>query len=131
MDVLPAAVRGPESRCRRRARSIRVRSLAGVHDAAAFGKVLDSIANRVNQYLNDPNKGKDAAEQVKKEADLPVLALVKLPAPDRGYQLTSPERLVPWLEPDEHRPTILVGRSFVANAFNLERARGGGGRVTG
>jgi hypothetical protein len=97
--------------------------LAGVHDAGACGKVLDSIASRVNQYLRDSDNGDNKDQQVKKEADLPILALTRLPAPDRGYQLTSPARLVPWLELDGIRPTILVGKSFVACASNLERAR--------
>ena len=46
----------------------------------------------------------------------------KAQAPDRGYQLTSPARLVPWLN-DNLKPTILVGKSSVALASNLERAR--------
>jgi len=96
--------------------------LAGVHDASAFGKVLDSMACRANQYLRDQDKSDDKKKQGKKEADPPILALERLPAPDRGYQLTSPAQLISWLD-DDVRPTILIGKSFVACASNLERAR--------
>jgi hypothetical protein len=96
--------------------------LASVDDHEALGKVVDSIASRINKYLADAEKGDDKEKLRKKEVDPPILALARLPAPYRGYQLTSPARLVPWLD-DEVRPTILVGTSFVACASNLERAR--------
>ena len=98
--------------------------LASVDDPEALGKVLDSVAARFNQYLRDQDKGRDKGDrgEVGNETDPPILALERLPAPDRGYQLKSPARLVPWLD-DEVRPTILVGKSFVACASNLERAR--------
>jgi hypothetical protein len=95
--------------------------LAGVRDPEAFAKVLDSIASRVNQYFRDAEKRNDK-QQGNRDVDPPVLALEPLKAPDRGYQLTSPARLVPWLG-NEVRPTILVGKSFIAYASNLERAR--------
>jgi hypothetical protein len=96
--------------------------LAGVRDAEAFCKVLDSVASRINQHLREAEKGNDEEQQGKNEVDPPILALDRLPAPDRGYRLTSPARLVPWLS-DEVQPTILVGKSFVACASNLDRAR--------
>ena len=95
--------------------------LASVDDPEALGKVLDSVAARFNQYLRDQDRGRDKGN-VGNETDPPILALERLPAPHRGYQLTSPARLVPWLD-DEVRPTILVGKSFVACASNPERAR--------
>jgi hypothetical protein len=96
--------------------------LAGVDDAEAFLKVLDSIATRLNQYLLDLEKEGAGNPQGKKEAGPPILAMKRLPAPDRGYQLTSPAQLVPWLD-DDVKPTILVGKSIVAVASNLDRAR--------
>jgi hypothetical protein len=96
--------------------------LASVDDHESFGKVLDSIASRINTYLAGAEKGDDQEKQGKKEVDPPILALERLPAPYRGYQLTSPAQLISWLD-DEVRPTILVGKSFVACASNLELAR--------
>ena len=87
--------------------------LAGVRDSRAFGKVLDSIATQVKQYFRDSAKENDKERQRQKETAPPILALERLPAPDVGYLLTSPARLFPWLD-DEVRPTILVGKSFVA-----------------
>ena len=63
-----------------------------------------------------------------------MLALERLPGAAPGYRLTSPSRLVFWLN-DDVQPTILVGKSYVALAVNAERAaealafeQGGGGR---
>ncbi len=95
--------------------------VAGIDNAEALGKVLDSIAQQVNQQLAEAEKGA-SPDKDKKSADPPVLALEKLKAPDRGYQLTSPARLVPWLS-DDLKPTILIGKSIVAVASNMERAR--------
>ena len=90
--------------------------LASVDDSAAVLKMLDGFAARVNQYFRDAYKVPG-----RNEDDLPILSLERLPAPDRGYQLTSPTRLVLWL--NDARPTILVGKSFVSCAASLERAR--------
>jgi hypothetical protein len=90
--------------------------LASVDDSSAVLKVLDAFAARVNQYFRDAYKVPG-----RNEDDLPILSLERLPAPDRGYQLTSPTRLVLWL--NDARPTILVGKSFVSCAASLERAR--------
>jgi hypothetical protein len=96
--------------------------VAGVRDTEAFGKLLDSVASRINQYVRQAEKGDDKEQDGKSQVDPPILALERLPAPDRGYRLTSPARLVPWLS-DEVQPTILVGKSFVALASNPVRAR--------
>jgi hypothetical protein len=85
--------------------------VAGIYSADAIGRVLDSIALKFNQYFVE-----------KEQKDAPVLAVEKLKAPDRGYRLTSPARLIPWLS-DDLSPTILIGRSYVVLAANLGRAR--------
>ena len=90
--------------------------LAGVDDSTATLKMLDTLAARFNQYFRDAYKSPGD-----KEDDSPILALERLPAPDRGFQLTSPARLVLWL--NEVRPTMLVGKSFVSCAASLEHAR--------
>jgi hypothetical protein len=85
--------------------------VAGIDSVDAIGTVLDSIASKFNQYFVE-----------KEQKDAAVLAIEKLKAPGRGYRLTSPARLVPWLS-DDLSPTILIGRSYVVLAANLERAR--------
>ena len=90
--------------------------LARVDDPAAFYKVLDGVASRVNRYFREAYKVADS-----KDEDPPILAIERLPAPDRGFQLTSPAKLVWWLSED--RPTILIGKSFVSCALGLEPAR--------
>ncbi len=84
-------------------------------------KVLDDLASRANQYLRDREKTNDGPARGGREADPPMLALEKLPAPSRGYRLTSPAHLVFWLN-DDVQPTVLVGKSHVALAINPERA---------
>ncbi len=90
--------------------------LARVDDPAAFDKVLDGVAARISQYFREAYKVPGGQED-----DPPILALERLPAPDRGFQLTSPSKLVTWLSED--RPTILVGKAFVSCALGLEPAR--------
>jgi hypothetical protein len=90
--------------------------LAKVDDSAAFDKVLEGVAARINQYFREAYKVAGS-----KDDDPPILALERLPAPDRGFQLTSPAKMVLWLSED--RPTILVGKSFVSCALGLEPAR--------
>jgi hypothetical protein len=90
--------------------------LARVPDPAGFEQVLERIAARVNQYFREAYKVPGG-----KDDDPPILALERLPAPDRGFQLTSPAKMVLWL--NEDRATILVGKSFVSCALGLEPAR--------
>ncbi len=91
--------------------------LASLADAEGFAKVLDDAAARFNAKVREldgpPGGGGD---------DAPILALEALPASGRGYQLTSPAGLVAWLG-DRLRPTIRVGRGFVALALDPETAR--------
>ncbi|MCA1685577.1 MAG: hypothetical protein LC745_06245, partial [Planctomycetia bacterium] len=54
--------------------------------------------------------------------DLPALSLERLPAPDRGFRLTSPAKLVPWLN-ETCEPTILLGKSALIVAANPSPAR--------
>lgn len=86
--------------------------LAGVTDSAAFAGALDRAASRVNAYFRKLANG----------GSPPALALERLPAPARGYRLTSPDGAAPWLT-DAMQPTILVGKSFVAIAANPALAR--------
>ncbi|MGC8639800.1 MAG: hypothetical protein ACP5XB_08005 [Isosphaeraceae bacterium] len=98
--------------------------VAGIDNPDAFGVVLDGIVSQVKLYLYlaDLDKKDAKGQPGNQKADPPMLALEKLKAPDRGYQLTSPARLVPWLG-DHLKPTILVGKSHVAIAANLALAR--------
>ncbi|SIO19674.1 hypothetical protein SAMN05444166_2936 [Singulisphaera sp. GP187] len=93
--------------------------LVEVDDAKAFAKVLDALATRINAFLCPPENRKDG-----KSADgLPaVLALEPLPAPDRGYRLTTPAGIVSWLG-EGQQPTIQVGESYVAFAANPDLTR--------
>ena len=96
--------------------------VSAIDNPDEFGKLLDTLASRANQYLAELENEDGAGPKANKAIDLPVLALEKLKAPERGYQLTSPARLVPWLV-DDLKPTILFGKSHVAVAASLELAR--------
>lgn len=95
--------------------------VASLKDADGFAKVLDTLALRANQFLRDREKIDGGQAKAGHPADPPMLALERLPAPHRGYRLTSPSRLVFWLNQDV-QPTILVGNSYLAVAVNAERA---------
>ncbi len=95
--------------------------VASLQDADGFSKVLDTLAARANQYLRDREKPADGQARDARQPDPPSLAVERLPGTHRGYRLTSPSRLVFWLN-DEIQPTILVGKSYVAFAVNAERA---------
>ncbi len=96
--------------------------VVSVDDIKAFAKVLESAASGVNHYLRDLEKPNDPAAAKPDTPDLPVLTLERLPAPDRGYRLTSPSQLVFWLD-DNLQPTLLIGKSHIALASNLDRAK--------
>lgn len=96
--------------------------VCGVDDAGAFGKTLDTVASRFNESLRKLEADDGKGEPVERDTDAPILALERLKAPDRGYQLTSPAALVPWLGAGL-RPTVLIGESFIAFASNPEKAR--------
>ncbi len=87
--------------------------LIGVDDVVAFDKGLEAAASKINTYLREQEGRKDGA---------PALAFERLPAPERGYRLVSPDGSVGWLT-DQVRPTILLGESFVACAPNPALAR--------
>ena len=91
--------------------------LVDVRDREAFGTVLDALVARVNDGLRGP-KGADA----KAGDEPPALVLERLPAPERGYRLVSPEGVVPWAGADI-QPTVLLGESSMAVAMNPELAR--------
>ncbi len=96
--------------------------VVSLRDPDGLRKVLDTLATRANQYLRDREKADEPAAPANQKPDPPMLALERLPAPDRGYRLTSPSRLVYWLS-DDVQPTILVGESYAALAINLDHAR--------
>ncbi len=97
--------------------------VASLKDADGFAKSLDTLAAKANQYFRDRERTNDDPAPGGRQADPPMLALERLPAPHRGYRLTSPSRLVFWLNEDV-QPTILVGKGYIAFAVNAERAAG-------
>jgi hypothetical protein len=83
--------------------------LAGVKDAAAFGKVLDTMVSSINED-----------DGVLKPTRAPFLE--KLPAPAMGYRLTS--GIATFLgASDGVVPTIMIGKSHIALAATPELAR--------
>jgi hypothetical protein len=92
--------------------------LVGIDDAKAFGKVLDSLARRVNENLRTLLQGDDE----KPSGEPPIFLLERLPAPERGYRLGSPSGIVSWLGKGQ-QPTIMVGESHVAFAASPAKAR--------
>ena len=90
-------------------------AILAIDDADAFGKTLDTLAARGNAFLRSM-EGLAAGA-----ADPPSIAMVPLPAPERGYRLTSPSGLILWLRACE--PTIALGKSSVVIAANSAQAR--------
>ncbi|HWE38649.1 MAG TPA: hypothetical protein VG406_19020 [Isosphaeraceae bacterium] len=88
--------------------------LAGVDDPEAFLKVLDGLADRFNAHFREPTRAGELPVA-------PIMALERLEAPARGYRLTSPAKLVLWLNGLE--PTVQVGRSQLAVAWFPSNAR--------
>ena len=93
-----------------------------MRDREAFGKTLDTVAARVNTTFLDREARADEANR-RKEKDLPLLALERLPAPEQGYRLTSPSGLVLWFGDGGMEPSILVGKTCVALALHAKEAR--------
>ncbi|MFI5456020.1 MAG: hypothetical protein ACHRXM_11280 [Isosphaerales bacterium] len=96
--------------------------LASVENAEAFTKVLDALAPRVNQYLRGLNAENAANGQGKKGKPSREIGLERLPAPARGYRLTSAGCRALGLDAGVE-PVILVDRSLVAVATDLDWAR--------
>ncbi len=88
--------------------------LVEVDDAEFCGKALDTIA----RWFNESIRAQDGANA----GDPPIIAIERLKPPDRGSQLTSPAGLVPWLG-QTIRPTVLIGKSFIAIASTPDRTR--------
>src|SRR4051812_5109590 len=84
--------------------------------------VADTVAARINEALGEREARVDDANR-RKEKDLPLLAVERLPAPERGYRLTSPSGLVPWFAEGASEPTILVGKGYLAVAQHAREAR--------
>jgi len=96
--------------------------LASVDDAEAFGKVLDTLAPRVNRYLRDLNAENAANGHDKKGEHAREIGLERLPAPARGYRLTAAGCRALGLDAG-CEPVILVDKSFIAVAADLDLAR--------
>jgi hypothetical protein len=83
-----------------------------IDDPGVFGKVLDGLASHANEAL----RGAPGA------CDRPSVLLERLPAPERGYRLASPEGVVPWLS-DDLCPTLMLGEKYLVVAINPTLAR--------
>jgi hypothetical protein len=92
--------------------------LVDLDDAKEFGKVLDSLAKRLNAGLRELTRIDDG----KIEDQPTILALERLSAPDRGYRLRSPVGTIVWLG-EGQEPTIMIGESHVAFAIDPAAAR--------
>jgi len=90
--------------------------LVSVDDTEAFGKVLDAMAARLNTCFDEALRDPQFPD------DLPVLRLERLPAPEHGYRLISPARLVPFLSAGRE-PTVLLGKSFLILGRDQAQAR--------
>ena len=74
---------------------------------------------RFNTYIREEENG---ANDIRKPDDnQAALVLERLPAPDRGYRLTSPAQAVPWLS--NMKPTVVLGKTHIAIAGNLSLCR--------
>ncbi len=96
--------------------------LIAVDDAPAVGKALDELASQINNYYRGLKDGGGAGDANEADGSQPAIALERLPAPDRGYRLTSPTGLISWITEDQ-QPTILLGESFIAISNNPVLAR--------
>lgn len=96
--------------------------VAEPRDRDGFVKTLERISTRFNAFIREQDGRADNRNLVKGD-DLPTLSLVKLPAPDVGYRITSPSGLAPWVAEANTGPVILVGAERVALATRLEAAR--------
>jgi hypothetical protein len=94
--------------------------LIDVKDVEALDRALDSLATRLNAYFREQEFG-DAGVPAANQRPA-TLALERLPAPERGYRVTSPAKRVPWLTDDLH-PTVLLGRKVAVIAANPALAR--------
>ena len=91
-------------------------------DATAFRKVLDTMAAQFNGEPGDADSERDDRRK-RADKDRPGAFFDKLPTPDVGYRLASPIAQTLGLD-DLVRPTILVGRSYIAVAATRDlRAR--------
>ena len=84
--------------------------LAEVDDAAAFARALDALAAGVNDALKEAGGG------------APACLLRPLPAPARGYVLGPAPGFVEPVILAKLRPTVMLGKSFVAFAATPEEA---------
>jgi hypothetical protein len=94
--------------------------LIGFDDPDKIDQALQALATEINADLS-----KRLGDRVDAKADgveKPKLAIERLPAPDRGYRLVSSRGLLPRLSNDV-QPTVLIGKSYLALAFNPAQAR--------
>ncbi len=100
--------------------AIDLAALIEVRDADGLARSLDAAAARFNAKIRELDRP-EAGAKPDPGGDAPILALEPLQAPARGYRLTSPAGLVPWLA-GEIRPTVRVGRGYVAFALHPDVA---------
>ncbi len=93
--------------------------LVEVDDSDIAGKYLDEMISRANAYFRAQRPGNGPA----------ALAFERLPAPDHGYRLISPARVVPWLT-DQFQPAVLLGKSYLSIAASPGMARAAIGAET-
>ncbi|MDG3007349.1 hypothetical protein [Paludisphaera mucosa] len=101
-------------------RAAGVTLLMSDRDVAALDQALGTAVARLNAFFREEEFG--PGDLAKPDARPPALALERLPAPDRGYRLTSPSGRIPWIT-ELAQPTILLGEAFAVVAFNPDLAR--------
>jgi hypothetical protein len=96
--------------------------LIAMDNADEVARALDALASQINTYYRGLEDGAGQGGERAAVGRRPAVVLERLPAPDRGYRLTSPAGLIPWITEDL-QPTILLGKSYIAVANNPALAR--------
>jgi prepilin-type processing-associated H-X9-DG protein len=108
----------------------KIAAIAEVRDADAFAAALDKAVAKANVALKrlpsplfpPPEPGEARAQAPPTDRPEAVYAQFrKLPAPERGYQLTIPPSVAP--VPAGIRPTILIGKKYAAISVSPDAAR--------
>ena len=93
--------------------------LIEVDNSKEFEKVLETLVSQANVYFRNQSGGEPGQLH---EGERPVMAFERLFSPERGFRLTSPAGVVPWLGADL-QPTVMLGKSFIVLAATHELAR--------
>ena len=89
--------------------------LVEYHDAEGLERTLATLVAAINANFRKRTGIAGDGQPL-------AITLEKLPAPDRGYRLVSPDGQVAWLTADL-QPTILVGKTYLVLAANPNLAR--------